>query len=308
MDKKAICRSKLLYGIHAFFQERDFIWLDVPSLVDFPGIEANIGFFRCEKKYLHPSPEVEIKKILARESYEKVYYLGHVFRKENMDKTHREEFMMLEWYRRRATLKDLEKDLTSLVYHLSEIVMDCGIDLDFSPFPFRRYSVKELFIEKYDIDLCNISEIELKKKFEKITGRSADYEIDDIFFLLYLPMEEKLLKDSSPIFIHDYPVFISSLARITSDCPKIVRRFEYYIPPVEIANAYEELRGKDNYLRRFDFINSLRIKKGLPPVENFREFCDLMDKIGDYGGAALGVDRLIMRLSGSTDIGEISYS
>ncbi len=302
-------RSLLIANIFSFFIEREFVFVDVPSIVSFPGVEVNIDLFEVNGMFLHPSPEIEIKKSIAELDFERAFYMGHVYRKERRDSTHLPEFMMVEWYRKGVDLEVIKKDVILLVSRLYELVIDRGIEPPFNPLSYREFSVRELFMSEYGIELCMEDIESFTEKARKITGiESSYYAADDLFFVLWLPVEEKLKRENQIFFIKDYPSFVSSLAEAMEGCPGVVKRMEFYISPYEIANGYCELHGGESYRRRFDLLNQLRNARGLDEIEVDEDFLKLMNLYPPSAGIALGVDRLLMALLGVGEISDVSYS
>ncbi len=309
MDVKwGVVRSKIVFGIHKFFQEREFIFADVPALVKFPGVEVNIKFFKVGKFYLHPSPEIELKKILATSGYKKVYYLGNVFRDEERDSQHLSEFTMLEWYRVGGTLEDIKRDVISLTLMINEILLDEDVKVGIKLFPVRDFLLPKLFELKSGFSPCHAKENFIKFFKQKYGKLGDNYSVDDYFFSLYLKIEDELNAKRLPFFLWYYPEFIPSLAALSEKFPSCVERFEFFIPPYEIANAYQELTGADAYRKRFELLNKIRVEKGESPVPVDEDFVVLMDMLPQTAGVALGVDRIIMALAGVDDIKEITYS
>ncbi len=299
-------RGRLLFLIHRFFQERDFILADVPSMVNFPGVEVNIDFFRVGDRYLHPSPEIELKKIMAEYGVDRIYYLGHVFRDERPDSVHLPEFTMLEWYRAHGTLEDIKRDLLLLILEIAEYLEESGLEVRTDLLGVKDHLLPELFKERFGFSPC-LPPDEFVERVKSVREEIGDYLPDDSFFSLYLEVEEKLIEEGSPFLLHYYPEFIPSLAMVSEEYPGCVKRFEFFLPPYEIANAYCELTGSKDYLHRFRLLNTLRRLKGKESIPVDEEFVALMDRFPPSSGIAVGVDRLLMALLGVENIRDLAF-
>jgi len=295
-------RNDIIMGIHEFFQNREFIFTDTKRLVDFPGTEPNISLYLSDNKYLIPSPEIEIKKIISSLKIKKCYDIGHVFRKDEKTLQHSDEFTMLEWYRTNETLDDIKKDITFL---LSNLINKLNLNITLPPPPWKSISLFSIFKEKLNIDIT--SHQSMAKGFIEITGRKEHFSIDEIFYLLYMDFIEKELPANEPFFLNDFPVYIPSLAKIKEDNINLTDRFEFYFAGLEIANAYNELTGTDNYKKRFQLMNKLLVEKGKNKIVIPADFLSEIELFPNTVGIALGIDRLIMALTGTSKITEIIY-
>lgn len=316
-------RSAFLQAIRRFFVERGFIELDVPTLVVSTGMEPHIEPFftelqsregRRKRVVLHTSPELALKKMLVA-GYERVFYLGHVFRNEEFSPLHQPEFTMLEWYRAFEDYTALMSDCQDLFRYLQEQLAPHWAELwrkdDFLLREWEMVDLPEAFQQRFGVDLADISEnqknvlVDLARKCG-ISEVDESWEIDDLFFLLFMKEMEPFLGQSAPAIVKDYPVWIASLARRKKGVPNLVERFEVYAGGLELANAFTELNdpseqrvrmladwqkrqrlGKSRLVLDEEFLEALRI--GMPPC----------------AGIALGMDRLLMLCSGSRMITDV---
>lgn len=321
--------SKIKQQIRSFFDSQNFLEVDTPIMVKIPGMEPHLTIFETkltmpqtkEKQtpqnfYLNHSPELQMKKLLARSNedpaFEKIYNMGKVFRNGEFDsKTHNPEFTMLEWYRYDSDYTEMMSDCENLMAHLTKntpeiVYQDQKINLIH---PFTRKTVNELFIEHTNIDLTKNSTFDsLKEKAQTLDlPTSSCTNWDDIFFTIFMnEIEPRLKTEKKPIFVYDYPSSQAALAKKSEKDPFFAERFELYIAGIEIANAYSELI--DEKEQRTRLIEEQNQRKNLNKTifDIDEEFLNSLKSICiPCSGIALGVDRLIMLLTNTESIEDL---
>ncbi|UCF87275.1 MAG: lysine--tRNA ligase [Nitrospiraceae bacterium] len=310
-------RSKVIHAIRNFFDDRDFIEVETPMMHQVPG-GATARPFKTHHKalgidlYLRIAPELYLKRLLVG-GYEKVYEINKNFRNEGISTRHNPEFTMLEFYIAYVDyqyLMDFTEEL--ITYLCREIIGDLRIPygengkevIDFTP-PWPRLSMQDA-MEQQGIDAAVFSDIEkarevaLKNNIDISDKVTHGKILDEIF---KEKVEPQLVQ---PIFIVDYPVELSPLAKRKQDAPELVERFELFIGTREIANAFSELNDPADQRARFlkqveardmgdeeanfmdeDFIRALEY--GMPPA----------------AGEGIGIDRLLMLLTNSPSIRDV---
>ena len=276
--------------------------------------------------YLTTSPEFAIKKLLA-EGARNVYQLSHVFRGgEAFGGTHNPEFMMLEWYRTPGDYNDIMRDTEELIWFVSRQLQKChagasaiastvldpivpplaGLQDDNTKcpsIPFHRLTVADAFLQYSNLQISDFNPrawIDNAKKF----GHNVA-TLDDAFFALFLNLVENKLPPDEPTFITDYPLFQAALAKKSKD-GKTAERCELYWKGLELANGFSELTDADEQLTRFKKEQEIRKSLGKPVYEIDPDFIAALKKgFPPTGGIALGVDRLLMALTGVRDINEV---
>jgi len=318
-------RAEVFRGIRCFFHERGFLEIDAPALVPVPGMEPHLDPMPVEagpvkegqevRFYLHTSPEYCMKKLLCA-GLGRIYCLGHVFRAGEVSSTHNPEFMLLEWYRPGEDYKAMMADCQDLVLYLAKLVGKgdeiCGAPPGSSFLlhpPWPRITVWKAMREHAGVDLEDVGGLE---DLIDVAHEKGYHEVDsswpweDVFYKIFLQEVEPNLPRNRPFFLVDYPVEMASLARRKPGAPRWAERFELYAGELELANGFSELTdpleqetrllaeksqratmGKEVYPVDYSFLEALRL--GMP----------------EAAGVALGVDRLIMLLSGSTQIREV---
>jgi len=249
--------------------------------------------------------ELHLKRLLVG-GIERVYELGRVYRNEGISPRHNPEFTMLEAYQAYGDYRTM-MDLTERIVTDAITVIGCGFvrnfnghEIDFTP-PFSRRTYAELFREATGVDAGDDEAvIRLAKEMSLETaGKHPDVIRNEIF--------EERVEDSlvGPIFVIDYPASICPLTKRKADNPAIAERFELFVGGMELANAYTELNDPDLQETLFetqlagmaeedsmakmdhDFVRALRY--GMPPA----------------GGLGIGIDRLVMILTGQRSIRDI---
>jgi lysyl-tRNA synthetase class 2 len=270
--------------VRRYFDDRGFLEVDTPSLVPAPGTEVQIEPISSDAGYLNPSPELQMKRLLAG-GLPRIYQLGHAFRGAEHGVLHEGEFTMLEWYRAHegytAVLADTEQIVTRTVKAVSgstrltvqNRVIDC------KP-PFDRITVQQAFQRHADVaDASALAASDENRYFELLVSR----------------VEPALASHNKPVFLMDYPLSQAALARPCPDSPGYAERFELYLAGVELCNGYGELTDSDEQRARFQADNAKRRQRGqreLPIDEKF--LTALRAGLPPCSGNALGFDRLLM--------------
>lgn len=322
-------RQQLYAAIRAYFDEAGFDEVDVPLLVPAPAMEPHIHPFEARfvpemgapggerPMWLHSSPEYAMKRLLA-DGWERIYFLGKVFRNGEIAKHHNPEFAMLEFYR--AGLADglragrgygpILSDLEELTLRGAEALgvgpvipfQDGTIDL--TP-PWDRLSVADAFASRAGIELPLDDDAELLRARARERGFDVPDHLesfDDVFFAVFLTAIEPGLGWPRPTFLVDWPASMASLARLRTDDPRIAERFELYLGGIELANGFFELNDAAEQRRRLEAEQKLRAELGRPVYPIDERFIEAVGRMPTAAGVALGLDRLLMILAGFEDV------
>lgn len=304
--------NQFIKAVDQFFQQKEFLQVQTPTLVVCPGTEPFLDYFEttlmgAEKKlYLPTSPELHLKKMLAR-GYEKIYEMRPCFRNKEISSQHQPEFWMLEWYRAYETLNDIQQDVKELVQYLVK-VFRTPTETSFS---FQDLTCAQAFAKYLHLNLTpNTTLAEFKQwgqshpVLKSHFSQWQHFDVwDDIYYFLFIEyIEPQLLKDHPVLFLRNYPPSQAALARLTAE--GWGDRFEFYWNGLEIANAFHELN--DPVLQRQRAMEDLELKSKIgksqiPPVdEDFLQH--LQAGMPPSAGIALGLDRLFMALFNIKDI------
>lgn len=313
-------RYEILKSLREFFWSKHFFEIESPIIVSHPGQEPNIDVMPIAIQdnqkhefhgYLHTSPEYTMKKMLAA-GFEKIFYLGKVFRnQESMKDLHTPEFTMAEWYRVSASLDDLMDDVEKLSKVGAERLVTLYPQFEktarrFITEKWKRITMRDLWLETVSIDLDTI-----KTREEFITiAKDRGYEVQDaeryeeVFYRIFLQEIEPKLVDMGLVMTYNYPASMASLSRLTPD-GKHARRVEAYIDGIELANGFEELTDADEQRARFVAEQEERKQYGKPVYPIDEEFIEALRHMPESSGIALGIDRLVMALVGCKNIEDV---
>ena len=295
-------RAQLLANMRGFFSERGVLEVETPLLasatvpdVFIESIAAQvIDGASSSQKFLQTSPEYFMKRLLASGSGS-IYQIAKAFRQEEKSKRHNVEFTLLEWYRVSYSLDQLMTELEQLLQE----VLACG--------PIPRLSYRELFQQYLQIDPHKISLEDL----QRLAAKEVDLSSTDLSRTDYLQL---LLSNSIEpqlppfCFIYDYPKEQAALAAIEEDEQgvAVAKRFELFGHTMELANGYFELSDAAEQRSRFEADNAMRMEKGLQTHELDENLIAALESgLPSCAGVAVGVDRLLMLLTGAKHIGEV---
>lgn len=315
VKKTFTMRSKIVREIRKFLEEKDFLEVETPMMHPIPGGAAARPFITHHNTldidlYLRIAPELYLKRLLVG-GFEKVYEINRNFRNEGISTKHNPEFTMLELYQAYADyadMMDLTEELinTVAVEVLGSAKTDCeGLEINLSP-PWKRVSMSGAVKEYTGLDFNEINsdgeavraaeEIGLEVEKPGTWGTALNQVFEE-------KVEPKLIQ---PTFVIDYPVDISPLAKRKETEPRLTSRFELYILGREIANAFSELNDPIDQRKRFEEQTKKRLVGD--------DFSHMMDE--DYlraleygmppaGGLGIGIDRLVMILTGLGSIRDV---
>jgi lysyl-tRNA synthetase class 2 len=293
-------RAELYDCIRDYFRARGVLEVDTPHLGIATVTDPHIASVKADVgdgiRYLQTSPEFAMKRLLAAYP-ESIYQLGKVFRREEQGRYHNPEFTMLEWYRPDFTLDQLIDEVATLVGPL------LGID------KIRRRSYAAVFSAAVGLDPHRASTADLVSRAEPLVDSGLDSDDRDLYLhLLFSHLVEPTLGRGCLEFIDNFPASQAALAVVENDTDGIVvaRRFELFISGVELANGYLELTDAVEQRRRMQADLELRGTEGaeLPPLDQ-RLLDALAHGMPPCAGVALGVDRLLMLMTGAASIDEV---
>jgi lysyl-tRNA synthetase, class II len=289
-----ILRSKVVRAVRNWLDARGFLEVETPILQPLYGGALARPFTTHYNAldrdfFLRIADELYLKRLIVG-GLERVYEVGKDFRNEGLSPKHNPEFTMLEWYEAYADYEDIAARLEELIHHVATEVGYEG-PIDFTP-PWRRLKLRDAIKDKTGIDIATAEELPGEGTWAKRVDALLSKQV------------EPDLKD--PTFILDYPKELSPFAKDHRSEPGLVERFECFAAGMEFANAFTELNDPDEQRARFeqqrvdqeagdeetqpfdvDYISAL--EHGMPPT----------------GGIGIGIDRLVMILSGRDSIREV---
>jgi len=302
---------EILKIIKDFFNQNHFLEVITPLAVQNPGMETHIHPFQLYsvyKKqsmplYLHTSPEFCMKEILSNDRFENIYQISYCFRDEPSSPIHRNQFLMLEWYRKNERYEKIMDDVESLVTFVTHQGNERGLPVrsNFLKSKIVKKTMQEIFLEFIQIDILDYLELdkiqELVRKFPEIPNPNSELDWDDYFFLLYLNLIEPKLKRYPLLLLYEFPKPLSALSTLKKEDPRVCERFEVYIEGVELCNAFNELTNLDELQERFENQHLLKKKYYQYELPRPEQFYSVMKKgYPPSAGIALGVERLMSTL------------
>jgi len=313
-----LSRSRILEWTRAFFRERGFLEVDPPIAQPYPNIDPNVfpvrvsdAAGRNSDRYLHTSPELSMKKLLAAGSGN-IFFLGKVFRDREGSPLHHPEFTMLEWYRVaepadsvRKDVEDLLRDLACRTHGREEIVR--GGQRFPLPRRWERWELADAFAELLG---CRFGDAEGLRTalFGKGIRPGPDETWEDLFFRAILDVIEPALAERGAVFLTGFPAALAGMARRREGKADISERFEGYVAGIELVNGYEELTDPREQEERITELSARHERQTGVRLPVDPEFLDaLRAGLPPCSGAALGIDRLVMLLLGKETIADVTY-
>jgi Lysyl-tRNA synthetase (class II) len=308
-------RSKIINSIRRFLDEKDFLEVETPMLVNNAGGAAARPFethFNAlgEDLKLRISLELYLKRLIVG-GFERVYEIGRVFRNEGLDTRHNPEFTLMELYQAYTDYHGM-MDLTEDMYrHVAKDVLGTttitynGVVMDLGK-PFERITMVDAVKKYAGVDWDTVENTKDALRLAKEHGVEVEnhHKKGDILSLFFETFAEEHL--IQPTFVLDHPIEISPLTKKKPGNPEYVERFEFFMNGWEMANAYSELNDPIDQRERFkdqeellaqgdeeanttdeDFLNALEI--GMPPT----------------GGIGYGIDRMCMLFTDSQAIRDV---
>ncbi len=285
-------RALLKKYMRDFFDMQGFLEVETPVRIAGPAPEEYIDCIPSAGKFLRPSPELEMKVLLAN-NYQKIYQFGPCFRADESGWKHREEFTMLEYYISNGNYIELQRFTTALITE-----------------SLKKLLQKDtLTFHNETIDLSVPPEvISVAEAFERYTSMDM-FEADqsDMFDELMVTKIEPQLGRGRLTYLTDYPASRASLAQLSAGDNRVAERWELYIAGVELANAYGELTNGAEQLARFEASREFRKKRGAAEYGEPAAFNDVLRRnaLPKCTGSALGFDRLAMIAIDAENINEV---
>jgi len=301
-------RIAIISTIREYLKSKGFLEVETPMMQTIAGGAAAKPFITHHNSldmelFLRIAPELFLKRLLVG-GMEKVFEINRNFRNEGLSRQHNPEFTMLELYQAYAdynVMMDLTEEVICLLvekYCESDKVEFDGMKINFAR-PWRRAGYAELLKEYSGCDIDDVAAVRAKAKQFELNEADMD-DVVVINELFNATVEDNLV---DPTFVIDYPAALCPLSRRKKDEPKYAERFELFIGKMELANAYTELndpavqeenfrlqlRGQAESMAKMDADFITALKYGMPPA----------------GGLGIGIDRLVMVLSGAASIREV---
>jgi lysyl-tRNA synthetase class 2 len=313
--KVFVTRAKVISSFRRQLEARGFIEVETPMMQPLYGGAAARPFVTHHNTmdvdlYLRIAPELYLKRLIAG-GLERVYEINRNFRNEGISTRHNPEFTMLEFYQAYTDylgLMDFSEEL------LRQVAMDAtggteveydGCKLDFGK--LRRYTVREAVMEFWKPELFHGAEkptIDNVRDPEWLLHHSHHKTAGEALAGIFEKTAESDL--IQPVIVYDYPVEVSPLSKKKPGEPELVERFEIYAAGMEIGNAYTELNDPQEQRRRFDMQLSMREQGNVEAHQMDEDFLRaLCYGMPPTGGEGIGIDRVVMLMTGSKSIRDV---
>ncbi|MBP9706034.1 MAG: hypothetical protein KBD78_00215 [Oligoflexales bacterium] len=298
-------RNFLKKKISLFFEERGFLDVETPVVVQAPGIEVHQQYFSTKWRYydgqeqsffLRSSPELHMKRLLS-EKMPRIYQIGKCFRNGGeYSQWHHPEFTMLEWYEVGASLNKIVADTEELIRTVWEefrLNNFSGSKIEKNKLPpLKRISVFDAVREFVGIVLVD-GDVDLAKKAIQsgVISVKPNDDFETAYFKILIEKIEPKLEQLEFCVLFDFPPSQSALSKVINGR---AQRFEFYLFGVELSNGYLEEMSEAEVTLRLKTTNKNRLKLGydeIPRDENF--FASLREFSSEVCGNALGFDRLL---------------
>ncbi|MDP9227664.1 MAG: lysine--tRNA ligase [Actinomycetota bacterium] len=307
-----LARARTIAEVRRWLDERGFVEVETPVLQPLYGGALARPFTTHHNAldrdlYLRVATELYLKRLIVG-GLDRVYELGKDFRNEGISHKHNPEFTMLEWYEAYADYGDTAGELEQLVSDVATSVTGGtkverdGATIELAP-PWTRITLRDAIREQTGID---VAESRTREQLAAAIGTEPDPKqgwgklVDG---LLSREVEPKLIQ---PTLITDYPVELSPFAKSHRSEQGLVERWEAFVGGMEIANSFTELNDPDEQRRRFEQQRE-EIARGDDEAQPYDEsFLEALEQgMPPTGGVGLGIDRLVMVLTGASTLREV---
>ena len=310
-----INRSLIIQALRDLLNEQGFIEVETPMMSSIAGGALARPFVTYHnaldmKLYLRIATELHLKRLLVG-GLDRVYEIGRIFRNEGISTIHNPEFTSVEIYQNYGDYEDMMELTENLIYKIALRVIGTsritfqGETFDLTP-PWPRETIVGVVRKYAGVDFAKIPDDAAARKAARDAGLEVEEtqswgEILSEFFEAFC--EEQLRQ---PIFVKDYPLDVSPLAKKIEADPRLTYRFEAFIAGNEIANAFSELNDPLDQRERFE--------KQLVKREAGDEEAHMMDEdfvtaleygMPPAGGLGIGIDRVVMLLTDNASIRDV---
>jgi len=284
-------RAEMIRAIRAFFSDQEYLEVETPQLILSPAPEVHIEAIPADGRYLHTSPELCMKRLLAA-GFSRIFQISKCFRKGERGHLHLPEFTLLEWYRTGIDYTALMEECEALFLFVAE----------------RLGQGRKISYRGRDVDLTGPWErLTVKEAFDRYAALPLTRALDEgCFDPIMVDQIEPHLGMERPTLLQDYPASLAALARLKTDDRTVAERFEIYIAGIELANGFSELNDPDEQRDRFERERQQRTASGKTMYPMPETFLRSLENMPEAAGIAVGVDRLAMVFSDATHIDQVT--
>lgn len=291
-------RAKVNRSIREYFEQTNALEVETPIISAGTACDVYVEPLQTSKSlFLRTSPELAMKRLLCHGGSD-MYQLGKVFREDESGRFHNPEFTLLEWYRLGIDEYALIKDVTALIHFISPS----------HPVDFFMTTYKDAFINCQLPDPHTAPISELRRATETtLSADSHSWSKGECLDALMSGVVEPSFEHHQLTYVTEFPIHQAALAQIERRVGEsVARRFELYWSGIELANGYFELTDVREQRLRMTSDLDRRATMGLPDLTIDGFFLEALEEgLPMCSGVALGVDRLLMILSGAQHISDV---
>ena len=291
----------MLAGIRDYFADTGALEVETPILSAGATLDRWIDSFHAPGGgWLQTSPEFAMKRLLASGSGD-IYQVARVFRVDEAGAQHNPEFTMLEWYRLDWDHQQLMGEVQALIQQLG------GPTGDYPRFSYAEAFARARLPDPHTASVAQLVE-QLRQRGDSVpeTLAETEEERDSWLQLLLDTLVLPEMPKKQPWFLHAFPASQAALARVTPGPPACASRFELIWDGLELANGFHELNDMDEQAARFAGERGWRAEhQRVQPPADLHLIQALEHGLPDCAGVAMGLDRLLMRLTGARHIDQV---
>jgi len=318
-----LARTRIVAALRAWFADNGFVEVEAGALQVSPGNEAHLHAFATEliapdmtrrRRYLRTSPEFAMKKLLAA-GEAKIVDFARVFRNRERGPLHAPEFTLVEWYRANAAYQTIMADTIAVIAAAARAVGATRLTWrgrDADPFAVaEQLTVRDAFTRYAAIDLARLGEDRTAFAAAAAEGGlrvAADDTWSDVFSRVLSARVEPNLGLGRPAILYEYPAAEAALARLSPHDGGLSERFEVYACGVELANGFTELTDAAEQRRRFIAAMDTKQARYGERYPLDEDFLAALAYMPPASGVALGLDRLVMLLTGAPHIDDVQWT
>lgn len=291
LKKNLQLRAEVIHHIRQFFRSQAYLEVETPIRIPAPAPETHIEAEATGNWFLHTSPELCMKQLLAA-GYSKIFQICKCFRKGERGNRHLPEMTLLEWYCAGNTYAGLMDQCEDLVRFIAKN-LDLGHRLAYQGktinliAPWSRISVAKAFDRYASISIADALG---KGRFDEVMALEIEPE----------------LGHGRPVFLYDYPAEKGALARLKPQDQTLAERFELYIAGIELCNGFSELNDPEEQRKRFEMEIDMQKTSGKQPYPMPERFLSSLTDMPESAGNALGIDRFVMLFADTAAIDDVT--
>jgi lysyl-tRNA synthetase class 2 len=283
-------RARVLQAVRSFCQQRDYLEIETPLRIPAPAPEFHIEAVPSADWFLHTSPELCMKRLLAA-GYPRIFQICRCWREGERGRLHVPEFTMLEWYESGSDYRSLMQDCEDLLRH---VALTIGLS--------DRLTYQDRLVDLSGHWL----RLSVREAFDRFADSSLREAVDGgQFEQIWVEQVESRLPAVRPVFVFDYPAEMGSLAKLSPEDPSVAERVELYVAGMELANGFTELVDAEEQRARFEREEAFRRSAGRRPYPTPERFLQELTNAPPSAGMALGIDRLVMLMTDAAAIDDV---